>query len=83
MKEIIKYLLALTLIVFVSATTVQVMTVKPAVPNTVFIKNYDTLRECKEEVLKLSNKGYILKSIDPIPESRYNTGGYVLIMEKY
>lgn len=82
MKQILKYSLLLALIVLVSSTTVQVMTVKPEKPANVFVKQYDYFREMKEDILQLSKKGWIVKGITTSNDGRY-ASDYVLIMEKY
>lgn len=80
MKDIIKYLCALILIVMVSATTVSVMTVKPATPKNVLVKDFSNLRNAASYIKDGYSRGYILKEVRAVGPS---DGFWLVIMEKY
>lgn len=83
-KTILGAILVLALIVLVSATTVSVMTVKPATPKSVFVKTYDganlissDFKQLQKDIITYSRSGYIVKVCN---SQEYS---WVLVMEKY
>lgn len=84
MKNILYFILGIFLVVGISATTVEVMTVKPAIPKQVVVIN-TTAYDVKKEILKYHSQGYIVKSITCSYSNKYSRYDSVLfiVMEKY
>lgn len=80
MEKILKYLCVLVLIVMISATTVNVMTVKPATPKVVLVENFKLSGSAKEFIKEGYKKGFQLKSIQTNSDDFYN---WIVVMEKY
>ena len=84
MKKAFYFILGITLVVLTSATTISVMTVKPATPKYFVVKSFDsygfsvTQAEYIEQMMK---KGWILKSQSLAGDSRFLSG--IVVMEKY
>lgn len=79
MKNILHFLLGILVIIGVSATTVTVMTVKPANPKMVLIKSFTYVSETENFIKDGYKRGYILKGM-------YNNGttrDVSVVMEKY
>ncbi len=79
MKSLFYFMLGLCLIILTSATTVSVMTIKPATP-----KSTITI-ECRSHnvqshIIKYSKSGYIFKNF--IAGAYYDYDG-LLVLEKY
>lgn len=79
-KTILGAILVLALMVLVSATTVSVMTVKPAKPVEVFTDWYAISSSLTSDIKKYHKMGYVVKTV--------TSGGgegskYILVMEKY
>jgi len=60
----------------------EILTVKPAIPKSIRIKEFSEYRECTDFILKNTKEGFITKSISSV-ESKYNIIGGIIIMEKY
>lgn len=80
-KTILGAILVLALMVLVSATTVGVMTVKPAKPVAVSVKYFKGLDDVPSYILQKIREGYIVKLINSTGDSV--TAESVVIMEKY
>jgi hypothetical protein len=77
-------MLGIALIILTSATTVSVMTVKPATPKYVVVKeftnaNYDDVQA--KYIRKMIKKGWVLKS-QSLAGIQYTFYG-IVVMEKY
>jgi len=83
MKNVFYTLLGIALIVLTSATTVSVMTVKPAVPKSIFTCQFNDYQQAKSSIERYSESGYILKSI--VTNGSEYTSYYhgFLVMERY
>ena len=83
MKNLFYVLLGIALIVLTSATTVSVMTVKPAVPKSIFTCEFYDYSQAKSAILKYSKSGYVLKSM--VTNGSEYTSYYhgFIVMEKY
>lgn len=85
MKNAFYVLLGITLIILTSATTVSVMTVKPAKPKYFickFFKNQSDAEEVNDFVKTQMKKGWVLKEIEGANDSKtFST--WIVIMEKY
>lgn len=79
---ILGFMLALFLIIGTSATTISVMTVKPAVPKSTIIKSFTQMFKVHNTVEQFTNfyvkKGYVIKSIISVDK-----GSMIVILEKY
>lgn len=70
-------MLGIALIILTSATTVSVMTVKPATPKaTIIVSGWDT-PELNGKIKPYLQKGYVVKNVAA------GDGARVVIMEKY
>lgn len=78
MKEIVKYLCILSLVVLVSAGTSSLITIKPSTPKNVLVKNFNFIEQTPNFIKEGYSKGYVLKGI-------YDSGKYevVVVMERY
>jgi hypothetical protein len=82
MKNVSYFLLGIALVVLTSATTVSVMTVKPATPKSTicFTTKYQSV---SSEIISYSTRGYSVKFISGITD-RYEGQNFVtVVMEKY
>lgn len=82
MKNLFYFVLGLCLIILTSATTVSVMTVKPATPKSTicFTVKYQTV---SNKILTYTKNGYSVKFISGISD-RYEGQNFVtVVMEKY
>lgn len=76
MKNTFYFILGICLIVLTSATTVSVMTVKPATPKqTIVFYEYST-QDIPKRTYPYLRKGYVLKAI-------YGDRYQIVVMEKY
>lgn len=83
MKTVNKTILgALILIVLMSATTVSVMTVKPAKPISTIVET-GRMSSIKQFILKYSKHGYVVKEIGNYPEIALGGDNMIVVMEKY
>lgn len=81
MKNLFYFVLGLCLIILTSATTVSVMTVKPAVPKSIIVfvgRGSDIANFIKVN----TKKGYIVKHFSNLTATNGDTGDLV-VMEKY
>lgn len=84
MKNVFYFLLGIALIVLTSATTVSVMTVKPATPKSV-MTYVGNINNCSKQIRLYSQRGYVVKFMTQSQGSGY---GYedtrcLVVMEKY
>lgn len=78
-KTIIGAILVLALMILVSATTVSVMTVKPATPKEVFVDWYSLSTSLNSNIREKAKQGFIVKSVT----ANSQKSEYILGMEKY
>lgn len=77
MKNTFYFILGICLVILTSATTVTVMTIKPATPKiTVAVSGWDT-SELNSNMKPYLQRGFIVKNIAA------GDGGRIVIMEKY
>lgn len=84
MKNAFYFMLGIALVILTSATTVSVMTVKPATPKYFVVKEFrdaDYGDEQSEYIEKMIKKGWILKS-QSLGGKQYTIYG-IVVMEKY
>jgi hypothetical protein len=85
MKNLFYFIAGVLFITLISATTVSIMTVKPATPKSVLIKSfwsYSGIQEDVEKFIKNSVKqGYIVKTVSVSSDTNYQRA--VVVMEKY
>lgn len=74
-------MLGLCLVILTSATTVSVMTVKPATPKSV-ISIYEDADKINSKILNYCNKGYIVKQLS-FSMNGNGTREAIVVMEKY
>lgn len=77
-NNITLFLLGIFLVILTSATTVSIMTVKPAIPKVLLISNV-RVKYLNSFIIENTKKGYVLKNAFP----NENNIWYVVIMEKY
>lgn len=81
MKKAFYFMLGIAIVILTSATTVSVMTVKPAKPKETIIFTTDSGTESvKEAIGNYVRKGYIVKSVAGTSQYGYN---WIVVMEKY
>jgi hypothetical protein len=85
MKNVFYVLLGVSLVILTSATTVSVMTVKPAQPKAFIVKSFtyetnsgNVARYIKDQI----KKGWILKEIEGANDGEFGST-WVVVMEKY
>jgi hypothetical protein len=71
--------LGILIVILTSATTVSVMTVKPATPKSVIVFEKNSTSETIESIREYVRKGYIIKSVSV--DANYHS--HIVIMEKY
>lgn len=74
-------MLGLCLVILTSATTVSVMTVKPATPKSV-ISIYEDADKINSKILNYCNKGYIVKQLS-FSMNGNGAREAIVVMEKY
>lgn len=84
MKNVTYFLLGIALVVLTSATTISIMTVKPATPKSV-VTIVGHVSKVSKKILEYSRKGYIFKFGT---QSQGNYNDYedtrcLVVMEKY
>jgi hypothetical protein len=85
MKNIFYILLGVALVILTSATTVSVMTVKPAQPKVFIVKSftYETNSGNVHRYIKYQmKKGWILKEVEGANDGEF-ASTWVVVMEKY
>lgn len=80
MKHILFLILGILLVILTSATTVSVMTVKPATPKSVIVFNNNDIDETQYKIKEYTKKGYIVKTISS--NGDYHKS-WIVVMEKY
>lgn len=83
MKQAFYFILGIALVVLTSATTISVMTVKPATPKYFIVKSFSNENYCKPQadyIREMMKKGWILKS-QSLAGRSYLCG--IVVMEKY
>ena len=81
MKNLFYFVLGLCLVILTSATTVSVMTIKPAVPKSIIVfvgRGNDIANFIKVN----AKKGYIVKHFNNLT-ARNGFAGDLVVMEKY
>ena len=84
MKNAFYFMLGIALIILTSATTVSVMTVKPATPKYFVVKEFtdaDYKDVQAKYIRKMIKKGWVLKS-QSLAGKQYTFYG-IVVMEKY
>lgn len=83
MKKLLYITLGITLVFITSATTVNIMTVKPANPKYISVKEFTSSehREQGKYINKMLKEGWILKSQVLAGGDSYYYG--IVVMEKY
>jgi hypothetical protein len=84
MKNTFYLLLGIALVILTSATTIKVMTVKPATPKYFIVKEFYGMGYPEKQTNFIRNmikKGWILKSQSLAGTSSYLNG--IVVMEKY
>lgn len=83
MRKVMYFLLGIGLVVLTSATTVSVMTVKPATPKSV-VTFSGNVKSVSKQILKHSKSGYVVKFVTQTQSYNGNNDSYCLVvMEKY
>lgn len=85
MKKAFYFILGIALVILTSATTVSVMTVKPAPPKQYMIKNFTNEPDCQNVgnyISQQMKKGWILKEVEGANDGKYEST-WVVVMEKY
>ncbi len=84
MKNVTYFLLGIALVVLTSATTVSIMTVKPAKPKSVVAITGNT-NKVSQKILEYSRKGYIFKfgTQSQAQYTGYGNTNCLVVMEKY
>lgn len=78
MKNILYFILGIFLVVGISATTVEVMTVKPAIPKYTKVIYGEEYYQINKSVNQHLNSGYIISS-----QSQGSGGRIIIVMVKY
>jgi hypothetical protein len=84
MKKSFYFILGIALVILTSATTVSVMTVKPATPKYFIVKSFEgeSYSEIQADYIReMMKKGWILKS-QSLSGRQYTLNG-IVVMEKY
>ena len=85
MKNILYFIAGVLFVTLVSATTVNVMTVKPQLPISIIVHPFRVTRFIENDITNFVKEkvkqGYVVKSIT-ISEDKYTSKG-IVIMEKY
>lgn len=77
MKHLFYLVLGVFIVILTSATTISVMTVKPATPKATIIVGGWTTSELNENIKPWIKKGYVAKDLTA------GDGGRFVILEKY
>lgn len=84
MKNTFYFILGVALVILTSATTVSVVTVKPATPKSIIVKSfkYQYYPNKQEEYIRnMLRKGWVLKS-SSLAGTQYQIHG-IVVLEKY
>ena len=85
MKQAFYFILGIALVILTSATTVSVMTVKPAQPKLFMVKTFIYKQDSKEIgifIKEQMKKGWILKEVEGANDGQY-ASTWVVVVEKY
>lgn len=85
MKQAFYFILGIALVILTSATTVSVMTVKPAQPKLFMVKTFIYKQDSKEIgifIKEQMKKGWILKEVEGANDGQY-ASTWVVVLEKY
>lgn len=85
MKKAFYFMLGIALVILTSATTVSVMTVKPAKPKSTLVKSFWSEGDSENVAEYIKNQiksGYILKSVEGANDGQYMST-WIVVMEKY
>jgi len=81
MKNLFYFLLGVMFVALISATTVSIMTVRPATPKSVLVFGEEhSQRSCVKSIKEYVKQGYIVKSV--AGTSQYGMS-WIVVMEKY
>jgi len=80
MKHVFYLVLGVLIVILTSATTVSVMTVKPATPKSVAVFGGYSESEAIENIKQYIRKGYIVKSVAGTSQYGHD---WIVVMEKY
>jgi hypothetical protein len=80
MKHLFHFLLGVMFVALISATTVSIMTVRPATPKSVLVFGADSQNSCVNSIKEYVKQGYIVKSV--AGTSQYGMS-WIVVMEKY
>lgn len=85
MKNTFYFMLGIVLVILTSATTVSVMTVKPAKPKLTLVKSFLSeigSEQVAEYIKNQVKNGYILKSVEGANNGKYQST-WIIVMERY
>jgi len=80
MKHLFYLILGVLIVILTSATTVSVMTVKPATPKSVAVFGNSSEGDAIENIKQYVRKGYIVKSVAGTSQYGHD---WIVVMEKY
>lgn len=85
MKNLFYFIAGVFFITLISATTVSVMTVKPAVPKSIIVKSFRTMygmeADIEEYINTMVKNGYVVKSVAMMNDGSRSNG--IVVVEKY
>ena len=85
MKNLFYFIAGVFFITIISATTVSVMTVKPAVPKSTIVKSFRTMYRMEDDIEEYINtmvkNDYVVKSVAMMNDGSRSNG--IVVVEKY
>ena len=85
MRNAVYFIAGILFVTLISATTVSIMTVKPAIPKATIVKyfdnDYDFVEELPKFIKQKIKEGYIVKTVS-ISSRRYERNA-IVVLEKY
>jgi spore coat protein CotF len=85
MKNLFIAIAAILIMAITSATTVQIMTVRPAQPKQVLVQSFRSMmgmeREMTDYISKKTKEGWIVKSVTMMDDESWSKG--IVVLEKY
>jgi hypothetical protein len=82
-KNILFLILGFVLAFSIAATTTEsLFIVKPAIPKSIFIAEFEWFNEAQAAIFKKSKEGFVLKSL-ATTSTQGGYGDYYVVMEKY
>lgn len=85
MKNLFYFIAGVLFITLISATTVSIMTVKPATPKATIVKDFRAVYGLEQEmrtfILSKVKEGYIVKSVSMMDDETFSKG--IIVLEKY